>query len=69
MLNKKFSKMKEKILELFYKQKCTQKEIAEKLKLTKSYVSQIVTKDERYPDFKKEKLKNNKKNIICKYKK
>ena len=53
MLNKKFSKMKEKILELFYKQKCTQKEIAEKLKLTKSYVSQIVTKDERYPDFKK----------------
>ncbi len=61
MLNKKFSKMKEKILELFYKQKCTQKEIAEKLKLTKSYVSQIVTKDERYPDFKKEKLKNNKK--------
>ena len=48
--------MKDKILDLFFFDNLSQKEIAEKLKITKGYVSQIVTKDKRYPQFKKEKL-------------
>lgn len=48
--------MKEEILNLFFNYGLSQKEISEKLNVTKGYISQIVTKDKRYPQFKKEKL-------------
>lgn len=48
--------MKNDILHLFFCDNLSQKEISEKLNITKGYVSQIVTKDNRYPQFKKEKL-------------
>lgn len=48
--------MKDKILHLFFCDNLSQKEISKKLNITKGYVSQVVTKDKRYPQFKKEKL-------------
>ena len=48
--------MKDKILHLFFCDNLSQKEIAEELNISKGYVSRIVTKDKRYPQFKKEKL-------------
>ena len=48
--------MKEKILNLFFNDGFSQKQIANELKVSKGYISQIVTKDERYPQFKKQKL-------------
>lgn len=54
--------MKEKILNLFYNDKLSQKTIAEQLHISKGYVSRIVTNDRRYKDFKKEKLAISKKN-------
>lgn len=53
--------MKEEILNLFFNDGLSQKQIANKLNLSKGYISQIVTKDERYSQFKKEKLINSKK--------
>ena len=48
--------MKDKILNLFYNERLSQIEIAKRLKVTKGYVSRIVTNDSRYTDLKKEKL-------------
>ncbi|MBO6232930.1 MAG: MarR family transcriptional regulator [Clostridia bacterium] len=48
--------MKEKILNLFFNEKLSQRDIAERLNVTKGYVSRIVTKDARYLEFKKKKL-------------
>ena len=53
--------MKDKILNLFFNEKLSQKEIAEKLNITKGYVSRIVTKDARYIEFKKQKLEESRK--------
>ena len=49
--------MKDKILDLFFTKGLSQKEIAQKLNVTKGYISQIVTKDTRYKAYKKQKLK------------
>ena len=48
--------MKDKILNLFFDEHLSQIEIAKELKITKGYVSRIVTKDNRYKDFKQRKL-------------
>ena len=48
--------MKNKILNLFFNENLSQKEISIKLNITKGYVSRVVTKDIRYTDFKKKKL-------------
>lgn len=53
--------MKKEILNLFFNDGLSQKQIANKLNVSKGYISQIVTKDERYPQFKKEKLITSKK--------
>ena len=53
--------MKNKILSLFYEERLSQKEITEKLKISKGYVSRIVTNDDRYAEFKRQKLENSKK--------
>lgn len=53
--------MKEEILNLFFNDGFSQKQIANKLDISKGYISQIVTKDKRYPQFKKEKLITSKK--------
>lgn len=53
--------MKKEILNLFFNESLSQKEIANKLNVSKGYISQIVTKDQRYPQFKKEKLITSKK--------
>ena len=53
--------MKNEILNLFFNDGLSQKQIANKLNVSKGYISQIVTKDERYPQFKKEKLITSKK--------
>ena len=52
--------MKDKILILFFDNKMSQKEIAEKLHISKSYVSKIVTEDSRYAEYKNQKISNNK---------
>lgn len=54
--------MKDEILDLFFTKGLSQKEIAQKLNVTKGYISQIVTKDERYKDFKEQKLRKSKEN-------
>ena len=48
--------MKEKILNLFFDEHLSQIEIAKELNITKGYVSRVVTKDNRYTEFKKKKL-------------
>ena len=48
-------------LKLKYRLHREQKEIAQKLKLSKGYISRIVTKDDRYAEFKRIKLENSKK--------
>ena len=45
---KEVSKLEQEILELYFKQKLKQKDIAEKLKISKYKVSRTVTKDARY---------------------
>jgi predicted XRE-type DNA-binding protein len=52
--------MKQQILNLFFNEGLSQKEIVEKLDITKGYVSQVVTNDSRYKKFKEEKLKKSK---------
>ena len=47
-------------LELFYEENLSQKQIVEKLNVSKAYVSLIVTKDERYSSFKMLKLEQSK---------
>ena len=51
--------MKDEILNLFFNEHLSQIEIAKQLKITKGYVSRIVTKDDRYTEFKKKKLEEN----------
>ena len=52
--------MKEEILNLFFNENLSQSEIAKELNVTKGYVSQIVTKDTRYIEYKEEKLRKSK---------
>lgn len=52
--------MKSEILKLFYNDNLSQREIVKKLNISKGYVSQVITKDERYEEFKKQKLVENK---------
>ena len=52
--------MKDEILNLFFNECLSQKEIAQKMNVSKGYVSRIVTNDTRYIDFKEEKLRKNK---------
>lgn len=53
--------MKKQILELFYNENLSQKQIAEKLNMSKGFVSQVVTKDIRYAEYKQKKMQKNKK--------
>ncbi len=53
--------MKQKIIEMYYNEHLMQKEIAERLKVSKSFVSQIITKDPRYKEYKEQKLLKSKK--------
>ena len=53
--------MKETILNLFFNNNIPPKKICEQLHITKGYVSQIVSKDSRYKEYKENKLKNSKK--------
>ena len=52
--------MKDEILDLFFTKGLSQKEIAQKLNVTKGYISQIVTKDTRYKAYKEQKLRKSK---------
>lgn len=53
--------MKEQIIDLFYNKKMSQKAISEELNLSKSYISKVVRTDNRYAQFKSEKILANKK--------
>lgn len=52
--------MKKKILQLFYDNGLSQKEISKRLDVSKGYVSRIVTNDSRYTNIKKKKLEMSK---------
>ena len=45
---KEVNNLEQEILELYFKQKLKQKDIAERLKISKYKVSRTVTKDNRY---------------------
>lgn len=48
--------MKQKIIEMYYNEHLMQKEISERLKVSKSFVSQVIKKDPRYKEYKEQKL-------------
>ena len=53
--------MKEQIIDLFYNKKMSQKAISDELKVSKSYISKVVRTDNRYAQYKSEKMLANKK--------